>query len=115
MRVGKTIRALVFVSLLTLPLIALIGCGGKTPPTLSLTVTSPADGAELATSPVVLKGAVSDPEAVVTVNGELVEVDNKGKFSTIVALEEGPNAIEVVASSLEGEEVSAIITVIYAP
>ena len=46
-------------------------------------------------------------------NGVLVEVDADGNFSTAVALDEGPNSIEVIASDYEGNEASKILTVIY--
>lgn len=55
------------------------------------------------------------PASMVTVNGNTVEVDEMGKFSTPVALEEGPNVFEIVASDFQGNQRSAIITVIRLP
>jgi len=54
-------------------------------------------------------------DAVVTVNGVLVEVDVLGIFSTSVALEEGPNAIEVTASDLLGNVQSQTVVVFRMP
>ena len=112
-----------------LPLVALLvaGCARPTPtptptpavtPTapagLFLEVTEPLDESVVTTSPVRVSGTTV-PDAVVSVNGEIVEVDEQGNFTTVVALEEGPNIIEVVASDLEGNEVSKILAIIYVP
>ena len=52
---------------------------------------------------------------VVTVNGVAVPVDVSGVFSTTVTLESGPNIIEVLGTSAEGEELDALVAVIYRP
>ena len=52
---------------------------------------------------------------VVTVNGVAVPVDISGVFSTTVTLESGPNIIEVLGTSTEGEELDALVAVIYRP
>jgi hypothetical protein len=52
---------------------------------------------------------------VVSVNGDLVEVDAGGRFQTTVTLDEGPNIIEVVASDENGKELGVILHVIYEP
>lgn len=52
---------------------------------------------------------------MVSVNGDLVEVDATGKFQTAVTLDEGPNIIEVVASDENGNELGVILSVIYEP
>jgi len=54
-------------------------------------------------------------DAVVTVNGVPVEVDILGIFSTSVALEEGPNAIEVTVSDLLGNVQSQAVVVFRMP
>ena len=54
-------------------------------------------------------------DAVVSVNGVVVEVDAQGSFEAIVTLEEGPNLIEVVASDLTGAGESIDIVVVYIP
>ena len=81
--------------------------------TLALEVTEPEDESVVSTSVVTVKG-VTTADAVVSVNGTLVDVDEDGKFSTVVSLEEGPNTIEVVASDSEDNEASKLLTVIYA-
>ena len=52
---------------------------------------------------------------VVTVNGVAVPVDVSGVFSTTVTLESGPNIIEVLGTSTDGEELDALVAVIYRP
>ena len=79
-----------------------------------LTVTEPADNSIINTDKVEVRGRTT-PGAVVSVNGELVEVDEEGNFTMMVALEEGPNIIEVIASDLEGNEESRILVVISLP
>lgn len=50
----------------------------------------------------------------VSVDGilEVTIADVGGRFSAVVALQEGPNFIEVVASDLEGNEVTEVLMVI---
>ena len=79
-----------------------------------LTITEPADNSIINTDKVEVRGRTI-PRAVVSVNGELVEVDQGGNFTTMVVLEEGPNTIEVIASDLEGNEESRILVIIYVP
>ena len=54
-------------------------------------------------------------DAVVSVNGVSAEVDGLGAFVTAAQLEPGPNIIDVVATSPEGEVISSVIAVIYRP
>jgi hypothetical protein len=80
---------------------------------LPLTVTQPADEITVYTANLAVKGQTQS-DAVVSVNGDTVEVDAEGNFSTTVTLEEGPNPIEVYASDFEGTEASVVVrTVIY--
>ena len=83
-------------------------------PEFFLTVTQPADNSIIDADKVEVKGRTS-PGAVVSVNGELAEVDEEGNFTMMVVLEEGPNIIEVIASDLEGNEESRTLVIIYAP
>jgi ABC-type oligopeptide transport system substrate-binding subunit len=85
---------------------------GTTESGLALTVASPQDESVVYTFETEVAGT-TEPDAVVSVNGALVEVDAAGGFSTLVDLEEGPNLIEVLASDYEGNEASEILTVIY--
>ena len=54
-------------------------------------------------------------DAVVSVNGVLVDVDSAGAFTATVTLRAAPNLIEIVASDFKGNKVSAILTIIYIP
>ena len=79
-----------------------------------LTVTEPTDESIINTDKVEVIG-ITTPGAVVSINGELAEVDGEGNFTIMVVLEEGPNTIEVIASDLEGNEESHILVIIYVP
>jgi hypothetical protein len=57
----------------------------------------------------------AEPETVITLNDEIVVVDESGTFSVTLLLDEGPNEIEVVASDLEGREISLELEVTYDP
>ena len=79
---------------------------------IPLTVAEPQDETTVYAADLVVKGQ-TEPDAVVSVNEVVVDVDAEGKFSTTVTLEEGPNPIEVMASDFEGNEGSVTLTVIY--
>jgi hypothetical protein len=80
---------------------------------LSVEITSPQDGAELAESQAAVTGTVSDAEATVTVNGVVV-ANNNGTFSAQVVLNEGENTI--TASAILGElQAQDSVTVTYNP
>ncbi|MBI4302474.1 MAG: hypothetical protein HY664_07700 [Chloroflexi bacterium] len=81
---------------------------------LFLQIAEPPDETEVSVSPMRVKG-VTSPGAIVSVNGELAEVDKNGLFETSIALEDGANYIEVIATNNLGDEVTAIRTVIYTP
>ena len=77
-------------------------------------VTEPQDESVVDTNPIRVSGSAL-PEAQVSVNGELIDVDGQGTFAAMVELEEGPNVIEVIATDYEGNEENYILAVIYAP
>ena len=79
---------------------------------ITLTVSEPVDETTVYTADLLVKGQ-TEVDAIVSVEGVAIEVDEDGKFSTIITLEEGPNLIEVEASDFEGNEGSVILTVIY--
>lgn len=81
---------------------------------LTLKVTQPQDESVVNTAEIVVKGE-TNPDAVVTVNGAVADVDADGKFSVTVTLEEGPNLIEVFASDFEYREANEFLTIIYQP
>jgi len=63
---------------------------------------------------VVLRGSTA-PDAIVSVNGVLVDVRSDGSFQISLALDDGPNLIDVVASDLLGNSASSSLTVISIP
>ena len=79
---------------------------------ITLMVTEPVDETTVYTADLLVKGQ-TEVDAIVSVEGVTVEVDEDGNFSTVVTLEEGPNLIEVEASDFEGNEGSVVLTVIY--
>ena len=81
------------------------------PDSLFLEITAPRDEIVLNESSLVVLGqTVAD--AVVSVNGQSVEPDANGSFAVTVALEQGPNAIEIIASDFQGNQESRVISVI---
>ncbi len=81
---------------------------------VSLQVLSPQDGSVVNTAQVAVSG-VASPGAVVTVNDDILIAGGNGQFQDTVALSEGLNLIEVIASNTSGSEASAEITVTYQP
>ena len=79
----------------------------------TLVITSPADLAVVDTSQINLKGEVNET-AVLTVNDDNYLLQ-KGAFSKPVQLQEGLNAIQIVASDMDGNEVDLILSVTYQP
>ena len=65
-------------------------------------------------SPVTVSGTTT-PDALVSINGSLVDVANDGTFTATVDLNPAPNLIEVIGSDFQGNKVSAVLTVIYIP
>jgi hypothetical protein len=89
-----------------------------TPAALFLTITSPQDQSTVSTANVTVSGSTI-PGAVVSVsvdsNVVIADVDQNGNFQTLVTLDEGPNFVEVDASDPLGNQVSANVSVVYAP
>lgn len=54
-------------------------------------------------------------DALVTINDTMVEPNIDGEFSLEIALEEGPNIIELVASVASGEQMDLVLVAIYVP
>ena len=68
-----------------------------------LTITQPSSETITDAAKVEVVGTTL-PGAVVSVNGDLADVNKEGNFTMTVFLEEGPNLIEVVASDIEGKK-----------
>jgi len=78
---------------------------------LSLEINSPQDKAEVAQSPIIVRGTVSDPSAVVMVNGRQVETSEDGSFSSRVELNYVKNNITVTATVNGQQPVVKTLTV----
>ncbi len=79
---------------------------------LTLSILGPVDEIVVDTSTVTVRGQAT-AGAEVSVNGNVVNVDTNGSFTTIVTLEEGPNEIEIMATDEAENEASITITVFY--
>ena len=85
-----------------------------TPEGLFLQVSEPQDESIVYADVISVTG-ITTLDAVVSVNGELVDVDEEGGFTTQIALLEGPNDIWVIASDFRGNLVVRVLAVIYVP
>ncbi len=68
---------------------------------LSLEIEGVSDESIVRGDSIILKGQTA-ADAIVSVNGVIVPVDETGRFEVPLALDEGPNQIDVVASDLDG-------------
>ena len=80
-----------------------------------LHIVEPVAAETLTANPTLLVSGRTRVDAVLTVNDTFVDPDIDGMFSTELTLEAGPNIVEVVASISTGEELSAVLVVIYEP
>jgi len=81
---------------------------------VALQVQAPQDGAVVNAPEVQVSGTAS-PGAVVTVNDAILVVGADGTFTSSVTLDQGPNLIEVIASSSSGDTQTVDLTVSYQP
>jgi hypothetical protein len=81
---------------------------------LVVTLTSPADEAVVSTPQVDVAGQ-APAETVISIGDSITVVDASGQFSIPVPLEEGPNALEIVASDPDGNQASVTLVVTYDP
>ena len=81
---------------------------------LFIEIAEPEDESVVSNETLAVRGSTT-ADAVVSVNGVVVEVDAHGAFEAIVTLADGPNLIEVVASDLTGAEESRDLVVVYIP
>ena len=82
-------------------------------PTLFLKLVNPVEAdveVPLGTAQLTIQG-VTLPGAVVSFEGDLVDTDEQGGFVGVIALDEGANEIEVVASDDQGNQASISIFV----
>lgn len=85
----------------------------EAPATFFLEIVSPKDEIVVQNASVLVQGRTV-PDAVVSVDGQPVEVDGGGNFSATITLEQGPNSIEVIASDFSGNQQSRVISLVYA-
>ena len=78
--------------------------------TIFLEVRNPADDSQVRSGAVVLSGVVS-PGARVSINQEQAIVEEDGKFRGAVDLVPGKNEIQVVATDIQGNQVTKVVTV----
>ncbi len=81
---------------------------------LFLEIVEPANESVVSNSPVTVGGNTT-PDAVVSINGEIVEVNALGEFAVSVLIDPGPNLIEVIASDIDGKQESAVLAIIFVP
>ncbi len=83
---------------------------------LDLDVTFPPEDMIVDSETITVTG-IASPDATVSVNGNLAIPDADGRFSLelIISPDENPLAIEVIATSVAGEELSLVRTVIFVP
>lgn len=83
---------------------------------LQLDVTFPPEDMIVDSETITVTG-IASPDATVSVNGNLAIPDAEGRFSLELTISpnENPLAIEVIATSVAGEELSLVRTVIYVP
>ena len=82
---------------------------------LFLEIISPTEEVVFVESATFLLTARTVIDAAVSVNDDLVEVNEEGILEAELTLEEGPNLVEVVASTAGGDELSAVLTIFYLP
>lgn len=83
---------------------------------LDLDVTFPPEDMIVDNETITVTG-IASPDATVSINGNLAIPDADGRFSLelIISPDENPLAIEVIATSVAGEELSLVRTVIFVP
>lgn len=105
-------------SLPTLPLTEIPVIEGDPTPLVSgslwLQILSPQDEAVVDSPQISIEGR-APAEAVVTINDVILIVDADQQFKTTLTLEEGPNLIEIIASDVQGNQISFAMVVIFEP
>jgi len=79
-----------------------------------LNIAEPEDESITADSTVTVKGQTTS-NAVLSVNANLVAVDASGSFAVTVALDEGPNVLDIIATDEDGNGANVQLVVSYAP
>ncbi|MDA0677561.1 MAG: hypothetical protein O2788_06095 [Chloroflexi bacterium] len=82
--------------------------------TLSLEIEGLTDESIVYGTSITVRGLTS-PDAIVSINGVIVPIDEFGQFNVPLILTLGPNVVEVVASDLGGNQVSSVIAIVSLP
>ena len=81
---------------------------------LLLSILAPEDQSVVDVSTITIMGK-TDPDAVLSINDETVDLTSDGSFSVNVALEEGPNVFNITASDADGKEAATELTIYAMP
>ena len=81
----------------------------------ALSITGPAGGATVTTSPITVTGAATDVAGIasVTVNGRIATVNADGSYSVPVTLTPGTNALTAIATDNDGITTQKQVTVFF--
>jgi len=74
----------------------------------------PADGAVVEANTITIRGRTS-ADAVVTINGDVAEVDSNGNFSLRVVLEEGGNVFDIIATDEQENQATEELVLFFLP
>jgi len=66
-------------------------------------------------SDTVLLRGITSADAIVSVNGVILEIQPDGTFELTLALDPGPNIVDVVASDLDGSSINSSLAIISIP
>jgi len=63
----------------------------------------------------IVASGLTSPDAVLSINGVIIPINDDGSFEVTLALTEGPNLLEVVSSDLYGNQESRVLWVVALP
>lgn len=63
----------------------------------------------------IVASGFTSPDAVLSINGVIIPINDDGSFEVALALSEGPNLLEVVSSDLSGNQESRALWVVALP
>ncbi|MBT3941676.1 MAG: hypothetical protein HOC77_11405 [Chloroflexi bacterium] len=63
----------------------------------------------------IVASGITSPDAVLSINGVIIPINDDGSFEVTLALTEGPNLLEVVSSDLSGNQESRALWVVALP
>ena len=81
---------------------------------LSLDFEGIGDESIVRSDTVLLRG-ITSADAIVSVNGVILEIQPEGTFELTLALDPGPNIVDVVASDLDGSSINSSLAIISIP